>query len=39
VVVAAEGEGSDVKFVVRFGNQLKKVLGRFLTGGTDGDHA
>ena len=39
VVVAAEGEGGDVKFVVRFGNQMKKVLGRFLTGGFDGDHA
>jgi len=39
VVVAAEGEGGDVKFVVRFGSQMKKVLGRFLTGGFDGDHA
>jgi len=28
-----------VKFVVKFGTQIKKVMGRFLTGGTDGDHA
>ena len=37
VVVAAEGEGDDVKFTVRFGTRIKKVLGRFLTGGPDGD--
>ena len=37
VVVAAEGEGVDAKFTVRFGTRMKKVLGRFLTGGPDGD--
>jgi DNA helicase-2/ATP-dependent DNA helicase PcrA len=37
VVVMAEGEGSEVKFTVRFGTQMRKVLGRFLSGGFDGD--
>jgi DNA helicase-2/ATP-dependent DNA helicase PcrA len=37
VVVAAEGAGDDVKYTVRFRDGVKKVLGRFLTGGTDGD--
>jgi len=37
VVVAAEGEGESARFTVRFGSQIKKVLGRFLTGGDDGD--
>ena len=35
VVVAAEGEGTDLKFTVRFGTRVRKVLGRFLTGGSD----
>ena len=39
VVVMAEGEGSEVKFTVRFGSGTRKVLGRFLTGGTDVDPA
>jgi DNA helicase-2/ATP-dependent DNA helicase PcrA len=39
VVVMAEGEGSDVKFTVRFGTQMRKVLGRFLTGGFDVDQS
>jgi DNA helicase II / ATP-dependent DNA helicase PcrA len=39
VVVDAEGEGEDVKFTVRFRTATKKVLGRFLTGGGDGDSA
>jgi DNA helicase-2/ATP-dependent DNA helicase PcrA len=39
VVVMAEGEGSEIKFTVRFGGQTRKVLGRFLTGGVDVDHA
>ena len=39
VVMMAEAEGSEVKFTVRFGTQTRKVLGRFLTGGTDVDHA
>ena len=37
VVVMAEGQGSDIKYTVRFGTQLRKVLGRFLTGGVDVD--
>jgi DNA helicase-2/ATP-dependent DNA helicase PcrA len=37
VVVAAEGEGPDTKFTVRFGTRVKKVLGRYLAGGSDGD--
>jgi DNA helicase-2/ATP-dependent DNA helicase PcrA len=39
VVVMAEGEGSEIKFTVRFGSGTRKVLGRFLTGGTDVDPA
>jgi DNA helicase-2/ATP-dependent DNA helicase PcrA len=39
VVVMAEGEGSEIKFTVRFGSQTRKVLGRFLTGGLDVDPA
>jgi DNA helicase-2/ATP-dependent DNA helicase PcrA len=37
VVVAAEGEGESARFTVRFGSQVKKVLGRFLSGGDDVD--
>ena len=37
VVVDAEEERGDIKFTVRFGTQIKKVMGRFLTGGNDGD--
>ncbi len=37
IVVAAEGMGSEAKYTVRFGTQMKRVLGRFLTGGPDGD--
>jgi hypothetical protein len=33
----AEGEGGEVKFTVRFGTVMRKVLGRFLTGGVDVD--
>jgi DNA helicase-2/ATP-dependent DNA helicase PcrA len=36
-VVAAESEGHDRKFTVRFGTQIKKVMGRYLSGGDDGD--
>jgi DNA helicase-2/ATP-dependent DNA helicase PcrA len=39
VVVDAEGEGAEARFTVRFGTVIKKVLGRFLNGGDDGDHA
>jgi DNA helicase-2/ATP-dependent DNA helicase PcrA len=37
MVMMAEGEGSEVKFTVRFGTGIRKVLGRFLTGGVDVD--
>ncbi|MBI1796880.1 MAG: UvrD-helicase domain-containing protein [Candidatus Eisenbacteria bacterium] len=37
VVVMAEGAGPDARYTVRFGTQLKKVMGRFLTGGVDVD--
>jgi DNA helicase-2/ATP-dependent DNA helicase PcrA len=37
VVVGAEGEGADVKFAVKFGGQIKKVMGRFLTGTEGGE--
>ena len=37
VIVAAEGEGGDLRFTVRFGTQIKKVMGRYLSGGTDVD--
>jgi DNA helicase II / ATP-dependent DNA helicase PcrA len=39
VVVDAEGEGRDAKYTVRFGTVLKRVMGRFLNGGADGDSA
>jgi DNA helicase-2/ATP-dependent DNA helicase PcrA len=35
-VMAAEPDGADVKFTVRFGSQVKKVLGRYLEGGPEG---
>jgi len=37
VVVDSDGEGADAKYTVRFGTVLKRVVGRFLTGGSDGD--
>jgi DNA helicase-2/ATP-dependent DNA helicase PcrA len=37
VVVAVEEEGRDRKFTVRFGTQIKKVLGRYLSGDEHGD--
>jgi DNA helicase-2/ATP-dependent DNA helicase PcrA len=37
VVVDAEGEGPAARFTVRFGIGIKKVVGRFLSGGDDGD--
>jgi DNA helicase-2/ATP-dependent DNA helicase PcrA len=39
VVVDAEGAGPDARFTVRFAAGVKKILGRFLDGGDDGDHA
>jgi DNA helicase-2/ATP-dependent DNA helicase PcrA len=39
VVVDAEGEGADARYTVRFGTQLKRVLGRFLSGGDHDDPA
>ena len=39
VVMAADGEGESARFTVRFGTQIKRVLGRFLSGGDDGDPA
>jgi hypothetical protein len=42
VVQDVDGEGRDLKFTVRFGpgtKDVKKVLGRFLTGGGDDDTA
>jgi hypothetical protein len=36
VVIEAEGRGAEMKFTVRFGTKLRKVLGRFLLGGDDG---
>jgi hypothetical protein len=35
----AEGVGPEAKYTVRFGTMIKKVFGRFLAGGADGDHA
>jgi len=35
--MGAEGHGDDVKFTVRFGVAIKKVMGRFLTEGDRGD--
>jgi hypothetical protein len=37
VVVDADGEGADARYTVRFGTVIKRVVGRFLTGGSDGD--
>ncbi len=37
VVVAAEGAGDAIKYTVRFGVGLKKVMARFLSEGADGD--
>jgi DNA helicase-2/ATP-dependent DNA helicase PcrA len=37
VVIAADGEGPDMKLEVRFGGSVKKVLARFVSGGGDGD--
>ncbi len=39
VVIAAEGEGGGARYTVRFGTQVKKVMGAFLSGGDDGDPA
>ncbi len=36
-VLAAEGEGPDMKLTVRFTGAIKKVLARFVTGTGDGD--
>ena len=37
VVQDVDGEGHDLKFTVRFAAGMKKVLGRFLSGGGDDD--
>jgi DNA helicase-2/ATP-dependent DNA helicase PcrA len=37
VVLEAEGDGDDLRFTVRFGTTIKKVLGRFLEGAHDVD--
>jgi DNA helicase-2/ATP-dependent DNA helicase PcrA len=37
VVLDAESLGGDVKYTVRFGTVIKKVMGRFLSGGHDVD--
>jgi DNA helicase II / ATP-dependent DNA helicase PcrA len=39
IVVDAEGPAGDLKCTVRFASGTKKVMGRFLTGGSDGDPA
>jgi DNA helicase-2/ATP-dependent DNA helicase PcrA len=42
VVQDVDGEGRDLKFTVRFGpgaRDVRKILGRFLTGGDDDDRA
>ena len=39
IVVDAEGVAGDLKCTVRFASGTKKVMGRFLTGGHDGDPA
>jgi len=39
IVLAAEGEGGSARYTVRFGTQIKKVMGAFLSGGDDGDSA
>jgi len=36
-VLEAEGEGPDMKLTVRFTSAIKKVLARFVSGGSDGD--
>ena len=33
IVIEAEEAGDDLKYTVRFGTMIKKVLARFLTGG------
>jgi DNA helicase-2/ATP-dependent DNA helicase PcrA len=38
-VLAADGEGGEVKFTVQFESGVKKVMGRFLTGGSGDDAA
>jgi len=35
VVIEAEEDGNDLKYTVRFGTMIKKVLARFLEGGAD----
>jgi DNA helicase-2/ATP-dependent DNA helicase PcrA len=37
VVLAAEGQGDSLRYTVRFGTRIKKVLGRFLTEGSHVD--
>jgi hypothetical protein len=37
VVMAAEGEGAEARYTVRFGTRIKKVVGRFLTEGSHAD--
>jgi DNA helicase-2/ATP-dependent DNA helicase PcrA len=39
IVVDAEGAAGELKCTVRFASGTKKVMGRFLTGGSDGDPA
>ena len=39
VVLEAEGDGPDGRYSVRFGTTIRKVVGRFLSGGDDGDPA
>jgi DNA helicase-2/ATP-dependent DNA helicase PcrA len=38
-VLAADGEGGDARVTVQFAAGVKKILGRFLTGGSDDDPA
>ena len=37
VVLAAEGQGDSLRYTVRFGTRIKKVLGRFLSEGSHVD--
>jgi len=37
VVMAAEGQGDTLRYTVRFGTRIKKVLARFLTEGSHVD--
>jgi DNA helicase-2/ATP-dependent DNA helicase PcrA len=37
VVMGAEGQSGDVKYTVRFGTMIRKILGRFLTEAHHGD--